>query len=59
MSILEHQVSRGYTHDQVVGHLPSVAYHTSRNRVSDTITHVTLNTINGVVTIKGCAKKMV
>ena len=29
--------------------ISGVTYHTPQNNVSDTITHVTLNTINGVV----------
>ena len=49
--ILEHtnaKCSSGGTYCEVVSHQCNLAY-ASRNRVSDTITHVTLNTINGVV----------
>jgi hypothetical protein len=34
----------------------SVAYHTPHNRVNNTRTYVTLNTINGAVHVKGTSK---
>ena len=46
VSALEHQVSRGDSHDEVVNYWSNL--HMPQNRASDIITHVILNIINGV-----------
>ena len=47
VSALQHQVSRGDTYSEVADH--QCTQDTPQNRVSDTIMHVILNTINNVV----------